>query len=260
VNYTRAYKGYELRYFIQSGPWLSQDQLVELQLQLQHINSISKNKLSYGIFDPVLSLEAFREFLAEASLCIIMDQDEPVGMFYNPILQLNPLRIIHAGLVVIAKNKGIDLLKVPYCYLNLLQWRHFGSYYYTNISSTPSIVGSFAEQYRNVWPSHLSSQLKPPSKEYEKVLETVYRDYVERHFPGETQLDRKRFIIRSESKEMGFETNLRRLPRHTKLLANFFCQYWIDYSAGEDLVQVGRVDFWGAVKLYLYAFWISRFG
>jgi hypothetical protein len=168
---------------------------------------------------------------------------EPIGFFYNVILQESGIPVIHAGLVMISKNTGLDLLARPYVYMALLQRKKYGSFYFTNISSTPSIVGTFAELFTEVWPSHKSKSLvKPPHSDYKNVVKLLYNSYILPYFPEQNLgLDLKRFTITSSSNAMGFDTNLRNLSRHSSLGANIFCNFWIDYTKGEDLIQVGWV-------------------
>jgi hypothetical protein len=222
-----------------------------LKEEIQYINESSKRNLSYGILDPEISCTELIEFFQSANICLIYDNtNEAIGFFYNVILQIIPDVVIHAGLVLITKNKGVDLLSIPYSYLSYYQWKEFGSYYYTNISSTPSIIGTFTDLYTQVWPSDKANQLKPPKK-YVEIAELVFKRYVEKYFSGKNTFDKKRFVLTSKSKEMGFETDLRKLPRYPDQNVNLFCLYWLDYAHGEDLIQVGRVGFWCALKLLI---------
>jgi hypothetical protein len=157
---------------------------------------------------------------------------------------------------MIAKNDGVDLMNASYIHLVHMQHRKYGKYFYTNISATPSIVGSFGDMVSNVWPYYRSNLLKPPSKEYLGVLSLLYREYISRYFPDEgIEIDSKRFVMRSPSKQMGFEQDLRKLSRHYSFQANLFCSYWLDYTKGEDMIQVGRVDFKCLLRtgIYLYS-------
>jgi hypothetical protein len=178
---------------------------------------------------------------------------EPIGFFYNLVLREIPYPVIHAGLVMITKNSGHDLIGYPYSFMTYLQFQKFGTHFYTSISSTPSIVGVFSDSFTDVWPSYKANQIKPPSKEYREILDLLDEKYIRKYF-GDCghEIDKKRFVLKSPSKEMGFETNLKQLSRYHKPEANYFCMYWLDYSKGEDLIQVGRVDLAAILKIKLY--------
>lgn len=237
--------GYQLVYYMQPGLWMDNDEVAALKNTLDHVNRLSGKNFTYGIFSRSGNIESFRNFIAKINLCLMKLHEETIGFFYNIIIQEKPMPIIHAGLVVITKNKGVDLITAPYLYLVTLQWEKYGAYYYTNISSTPIIIGNFSMNISQVWPSHRSKNLlKPPSKDYNFVLSQLYQEYIVPYFSDkEIQVDFKRFVMRSPAKDMGFETDFRNLPRHKKLLVNLFCDYWIDYAQSEDLIQVGKVNF-----------------
>lgn len=241
----KKYNGYDLKYLFKPGNWMNDTQLKDLKKSLDLVNTQSGRNLDYAVFDPKATWEQTVDFFKRSNVCVITLNDKISGFFYNFILQEKPFPAIHAGLVMINKNSGVDLLGLPYMYMAIFQYRQFGRYYYTNISSTPSIVGVFTDLFGKVWPSHRANLLKPPSKTYRTVVELLGQEYIFRFFPkDEIEIDSKRFILRSPQKKMGFEVNFRKLPRYKDFMPNIFSQYWLDYSKGEDLIQVGQVDLW----------------
>ena len=254
----RRFANYELEYLLQPGKWMRPIEIEEFKAQLDHVNEISGKHLRYGIFDPKNTSDDTQKFLATSNFCLMRLAGETVGFFYNVILEEKPIPAIHAGLVMIAKNNGVDLLKIPYAYMAILQRRKFGDYYYTNISSTPSIIGTFSDLFSDVWPNYKGSLIRPPNKEYVHVLNLLSKEYIAKYFPTDKiEIDSRRFVMKSPQKEMGFEQDPRKLSRYHNLEANLFCIYWLDYSKGEDIVQVGRVDFKFTVKLTLQLSWLG---
>jgi hypothetical protein len=240
---TLGFHGYELSYFLEPGKWMDADGIARLKGSLDYVNRQSGRNLDYAVFDPTHGTEETLDFFKRVNVCVISWQGEPVGFFYNVILRTGSKPAIHAGLIMINRNNGIDLLTVPYAYLVMLQYRRFGAYHYTSICSTPSIIGAFTSNYSNVWPSHRANLIKPPSNEYRNVVKILFEEYIERYFSEEqVEVDTRRFIMRSPVKEMGFETSFHKIPRHKELPVNVFCKHWLDYSRGEDLIQVGQVD------------------
>ena len=250
-NRIKKYFGnYELNYYFQPGQWMQDSEIDELKIELDLVNRTSGRNLRYGIFDPSNTPAKLKTFLETSSVCLMRSQGQTVGFFYNVILQIKPIVAIHAGLVMIAANQGLDLLKVPYVYMALLQRKKYGSYYYTNISSTPSIIGAFGDVFSNVWPNYRKSLVRPPNKQYIEILNLLAKNYIAVHFPMEKiEIDAKRFVMKSPQGEMGFEQNVRKLSRYHKLAANLFCIFWLDYTKGEDIIQVGKVDLKFALKI-----------
>ncbi|MCM2278100.1 MAG: hypothetical protein NDJ89_08485 [Oligoflexia bacterium] len=249
----QLYFGHEISYLFKPGSWMEDTELQDLRSAFEHVNRTSGKNFRYGIFDSGLSLEQFRILLSRMNLGVIRYAGEAVGCFYNFIVREKPTPILHAGLVMIAKNTGVDLLNAPYLTMATLQRQRFGDYLYTNISSTPAIVGGFGELVTGVWPSHKSRNLIRPPRKYREVVEQLYQEYIRAFFPeDEIEIDLRRFVMRSPSTEMGFDTTMRNLARHSNLKANLFCDFWLDYSRGEDLIQVGVVNYKVALKAYAY--------
>jgi hypothetical protein len=245
------YEGYELIYIFQPGSWMSDHDLALFKKDLDCVNHLSGKALTYGVFDPSLNFSEIRSFLEKSNFCLIKDKGEPVGFFYNLIMKEESPAIIHAGLILLAKNRGVDLIKIPYGLMAILHYKNYGKHYYSNICSTPSIIGIFSNMYSNVWPSHKANLIKPPNKYYYTVLDLLYSNYIKLYFPADgLEIDKKRFILRSKFPDLGiFETNIRKLPRYSKAEINVFCLYWIDYTKGEDMIQIGVVDWYCIQKI-----------
>lgn len=249
----KKYYQYDLEYYLQPGKWMTLEEMETLRNQLIAVNVKSGKNLNYGILDVNLSAAERQDFFDSANICLMKEHEEPIGFFFNLVLAETPRPVLHAGLVMVAKNSGHDLIGYPYSFMTYLQYLEFGPHYYTSISSTPSIVGVFSDSFTDVWPSYKANQIKPPSKEYRKILELLEEKYIRKYFKTEElEVDKKRFVLKSSSKEMGFETNLTKLSRYHKPEANYFCMYWLDYSQGEDLIQVGKVDLTAILKIRLF--------
>jgi hypothetical protein len=233
-------------------------QLAALKQDLDHVNTTSGRKFEYGIFEPGIEPDAIREFFSHTTICVMRLEGEAVGFFYNVVLREASSAVIHAGLIVVAHNRGVNLVKVPYMHMALLQRRLFGSYYFTSISATPSIIGAFCDTFSGAWPNYRGNMIRPPSGKYIGVLTLLVDEYIRKHFPeGQVSVDPRRFVMRSPSSAMGFEQDMRKLARYHNLAANMFCSYWLDYSKGEDLIQIGRMDGRCELRIRLYMAWLS---
>lgn len=252
-----TYGSYRLEFLLEPGDWMTDEELRALKRDLDHVHQGAKSKLSYGLFSPSIGLDGIRDFLRDANLCVMRTEGEAAGFFYNVILQRTPVPIIHAGLVMIARNKGAELIAYPYLQMSLLQYRTYGAHYYTSITAVPFIIGQFADRYEKVWPSHKADQTRPP-KEYLPILEVLERQYIQRYFPEDT-VDRKRFVLSPPTGEIAFEKDIRKLPRHPRLAVNLFCQFWLDYPRGDALIQIGRVGLRSLLQTRLYLLLLGVF-
>src|SRR5689334_3676405 len=121
----KKYFHYELEYYLQPGKWMNDSELLVLEHLLDHVNALSGRNFDYGVLDRTSSPEEQRKIFETANLCVIKDHGEPIGFFYNMILREKPIPVIHAGLVMVAKNQGHDLIGYPYSYMTYLQFKQF---------------------------------------------------------------------------------------------------------------------------------------
>lgn len=237
-NWVFDYQGYKLYYYYRPGLWASSEEIENIEKRINIVNKESNKNFSYGIFDP----KNKKDFYDNSMICILEFDGHPAGFFYNVIIDfIEDKKIVHQGLVLISKNMGQNLLYYPYVKSNLLIKEQIGDFYITSISSVPSIIGEIYNIFDNVWPSPYTDLIKPNDVYYTKAAETVFFNYVKKFFPFSEEIffNKRRFVIESKAKEMGFERDVRSLSRDSRLEVNLFCQFWIDYSKNEDIIQVG---------------------
>jgi hypothetical protein len=240
-KYTTQYKNYKINYHIKPG---SNPSLTEsLYKELCYVNKASGNDLKYGIFKENISKQEILDFFSKILLAVYYNEDNEVcGFFYNVIIAEDK-PFVHQGLVMIFKNSGLDLLKIPYLYSNALMYEYFGKeYHISNISTVPNIIGIVSEIFEDVWPNYYSKNLQFPPKEYKDFCSLLYQEYIVPLFPSGITLNLKRFVLQSPLSEMGFGTNIRDLPRHHDVNQLLFVNFWIDLTKGEDLIQIGMMN------------------
>jgi len=227
---------YTLNYYYNIGLNFSESEINAVKNQLHEVNKASGCNFSYGIFD---STKDFKKITENFLICVIEKDNNPVGFFYNFIL--NEPKVVHLGLVLISKNFGDNLLYIPYMIASRIIHDHIGDFYITNISGVPKIIGTVIEIYDEVWPAPKSNLMRPPP-EYKTIANSIYSKYVKEYFPMPESIsfDEKKFILSCNAKEMGFENDFRKLPRHSTLDVNLFCMFWLNYEKNEDIIQVGK--------------------
>jgi hypothetical protein len=238
------YQGIRLTYNLFPGKNLSKLELYELHQNILDMNCESGKNLKYGIFDPDKPWSFKKEFYDQILLVTMhSEQGENIGFFYNYLIPINEQdKLVHMGLVLIAKNPGVDLILTPYLYANNIIYEYLQKEYYaSSITAAPLIVGIITDMFESVWPSiHANDQRFPP-KNYQQMAQLLYEAYAKKYFPEGTIFDKRRFVLRSPLKEMGFGINMREMPRHPVLLHNLLTHSWLDLTQGEDMIQVGRM-------------------
>jgi hypothetical protein len=231
---------YLIEYYLKIG--INKSLTQKVYKQLKFINKDSGNNLKYGIFKPKITDEEIKNFFNNTIIALIYDKNGDLcGFFYNYIIDYDPL-FIHQGLVLIYKNHGNDLITIPYMYSNTILYRYFKKeFFLSNISTVPKIVGIFTDIFENVWPSHRSENVERPPKEYIALGEKLFNSYIKPFFPEGVFFNSRRFVLTSPLKEIGFETNIRELPRYKDLQVNLFLHFWIDLTKGEDIIQIGQM-------------------
>ena len=245
---TVSYGDYNINYYVFPGKFLNKHDLLEIHQQLLDMNINSGRNFKYGIFDHDKTFIFKKHFYDNIILAIIKNkEDEYCGFFYNYLVPESvslPSPLLHQGLVVIYNNKGKDLLKIPYLYSNLLMMEFLNKeFFVSNISAVPLIVGTVSEIFDDVYPSIYSDDVRFSPKEYGNYSQLLYDSYVKKYFPDGVIFDKKRFVLKSPLKEMGFGLNIKELPRHANWLHNAFTNNWIDLNHGEDMVQIGKMTF-----------------
>ena len=233
-------KGYELDYLFFPGRDGSSAEVDRLLSIIRDINARGM-KLNYGIFKEDLD----RSILNNMIICLIRKNGEYHGFFYAVVVN-DRLRLVHQGLIMIIKNEGVDLLTAPYHLLNQLIFEELDRrpYFASNITAMPKSIGSFCDLFSDVWPSPSADQLKCQFPEYRVLLDELVNGYIKRIFPPsyEVKLCKNRFVLKSEIREMGFETDFHRLARDSRFEMNLFTHMWLKHDQEEDMVQVGKYN------------------
>ena len=239
------YGPYTITYHLFPGKCLPRLELLDLHQRLLDMNIESGRNFKYGIFDHDKNFAFKKEFYDNIILATITNEkQECCGFFYNYLIPSpeGGIPLLHQGLVVIYNNKGMDLLKIPYLYSNLLAHKFIKEdFFVSNISAVPLIIGTVSEIFEDVYPSIYCGDSRFPPLYYADYASLLYNHYVKKYFPDGTIFDKKRFVLKSPLKEMGFGNSIRELPRHANWLHNAFSNCWIDLSQGEDILQIGKM-------------------
>lgn len=250
----------ELVHFYRPGDDLDDISLKNLHNSLIRINEDSGANVVNKMLDKKLTLNEIRSHLKNTIVGMVNLEGTPCGFLISPILSsIKNKPVVHAGLIVISKNPGANCIGLMgfgnYC----MAFENLGDVYATNITSTPSIVEDFVAMVPDSWPSP-DVNLKVAPKNYKDVVKTLKEEYMDNYFPDPSKLDvnYKRFILTSNSQDMGFTTDFHKISRSSDLKFMLFCQAWVNYNKEEDIIQVGEVGLYSYLRMRVYVFMLKR--
>lgn len=250
-------------HYFNPGQYLTDAELLDLHKTILGINEHAKSPIDHKLLDKSPDMAELRERYSSMIVCIIRVEGADSGFLLSPLLQLGTRWIVHAGLVMINQNRGSNLLALAGTATAKLAYNRLGDVYSTNISSTPSIIENFTIMTSACWPGPQANLIRPPQG-YREVAFALVNRYVKKYFPNPEAIhfDEKRFVLRSESRNMGFNTDFRQVSKSSSFLYLNFCFCWLDYHKEEDLIQVGMIDRKLIRKInlwrFLYALKLSR--
>jgi hypothetical protein len=250
----------EIVHYFKPGEDLDDITLKNLHNSLIKVNEESGANVVNKMLDKKLTLSEIRGHLKNTIVAMVVLENHPCGFLISPILSsIKNKPIVHAGLIVISKNPGANCIGLMGFATYCLAYENFGDMFATNISSTPSIVEDFVAMVPKSWPSP-DVNLKVPPKAYRDVVKTLKEEYMDNYFPDPNKLDvnYKRFILTSNSQDMGFTTDFHKISRSSDLKFMLFCQAWVNYNKEEDIIQVGEVNLYAYLRMKVYMFMLKR--
>lgn len=232
------------------GSHLGNEEFEIFHGDLVSINERSGANINNRMLNPKLSLFERRELFSQVVISVFYKNNTPCAFSMSPFLKKGNLKLLHIGLTMIAENPGFNLGGFLGVFNAMTAYEKYGAIYLTNISSTPSLVESFSEALGNAYPAPNSSLKKRP-KYYRDIVQLLKEGYMDRCFPDKEKLhvDYKRFVLISNSSEMGFKTNFHSTSFANDMKYNNFCKTWINYDREEDLIQVGQMKKWQYIKM-----------
>jgi hypothetical protein len=247
----RADAALELATLAFPGRWMPDAQLERLQGELHTLTRECLGDVpAYGIYQA--SREPYRDRIITT---VRMAHDRRLVAFSAMILWHTrlpdggrPQPVMHLGLVLVAP--GHRGRKVMYAlYHKPLLWfflrRLLRPFWLTSTTMEPVIVGSVADSFSQVHPHYVPRPGFAPSPAHRHIARTFFRKHG--HEIGVWEgalLDEERFVIRGSS--LGACRTLmlpfEQAAMYRVAACNEFCRTTLDYSRGDELLQVGRVD------------------
>ena len=253
----RTHAGLITRIVESPGRSLSEADLEALVAQLRIVaaKTLPAQDLTYGIFS------GEREKLSRAVVTLISEEATGRPIAFNALaimpveLDGEPAEVTHLGLVMVDPDeRGQGLSWVLYGLTALVLFARDGlrPKWISNVTQVPAVVGMVCETFSDVFPSP-----HPGARQSFAHLQLA-RDIMRRHravfgVGDEAGFDEARFIITdaytggSDALKKSFES----APKHRDPQYEAFCARELDYSRGDDILQIGRIDLAGARRYLL---------
>jgi hypothetical protein len=252
----RTHEGLTTRIVESPGTSLAEGDLRQLVDDLRTVagKTLPAGDLTYGMFS------GERERLSRAIVTLISEEATGRPIAFNALsvmpveLDGQSTEVTHLGLVMVDPDvQGQGLSWVLYGLTTLVLFIRGGlrPKWISNVTQVPAVCGMVGETFSDVFPSPQSA-----SRASFAHLQLA-RDIMRRHravfgVGEEAGFDEARFVISdaytggSDALKKSFET----APKHRDEQYNAFCARELDYSRGDDLLQIGRIDL-AAARRYL---------
>ncbi|WP_315777922.1 MULTISPECIES: hypothetical protein [unclassified Bradyrhizobium] len=252
----RTHAEFRTRIVESPGTTLDDAALAALVADLRTVagKTLPAGELTYGIFS------GERDPLARAIITVVSEEagGRPIAFNALAVMQVerdgDSQQVIHLGLVMVdpeARGKGLS--GVLYGLTTLLLFVRDGlrPKWISNVTQVPAVAGMVCETFSDVYPSPL-----PQARQSFAHLQLA-RGIMRAHravfgVGGEAGFDEARFVITNAY--TGGSDALKKTyddaPKHRDAIYNGFCARELDYTRGDDLLQLGRIDL-AAARRYL---------
>jgi hypothetical protein len=226
-------------------------ELEELQDRLRALTRRCLGEVpDYGVY--VKSREPYRHRIL--TLVYSKENQEPIAFSAMVLwhVQLKhrrtPQPVLHLGLVLVAPEyRGRKIMYWAY-HKPLFRFylkRLFRPFWITSTTMEPVILGSVADSFSHVYPHYAPQSTPDPTPAQLEIVRTFVSEHG--HEIGvweEAVFDEERFVIQGSS--LGSCRSLMLsyadTAKYRVEACNEFCRQVLDYSRGDEILQVGRVD------------------
>jgi 1-acyl-sn-glycerol-3-phosphate acyltransferase len=239
---------YVIRVLDQPGLWMTSDELAALHFDLRAVAASAMDEVpEYGVFSG--DRRAYRNRV----IAVAYDREQRVPVAFTAMVYLafaaerrtEPL--IHLGLTMIARTHRGQRLQTPLFkrifLLPVLNQRRLG-FKVTNIAASPAGIGATSDYFLDVYPSYRGDTQRQP--EHLDVARQILGMY--RHEFGCSEraiFDPGTFVVHGSNDVQGGGAHqfIKEDPvSHYRVEAcNRYCREVLDFTAGDELFQVGRV-------------------
>ncbi|MEJ8560241.1 hypothetical protein QTO30_02650 [Yoonia sp. GPGPB17] len=250
----RTEADYLVRIVERPGLWMDDTSLAALSADLRTVaaRTLDAGGLTYGVFS------GDKERMGSVVVTLVSRRDgSPIAFNALAVMSLNtapyPTDVLHLGLVMVDPDeRSKNLSWVLYgltCFLIFFR-RQFRPVWVSNVTQVPAVVGMVSEMFSDIWPSPQHGRRTLSHLLLAREIMTT-----QRHVFGvgdEAGFDEERFVITDAY--TGGSDDLKKTwemaPKHRDDRYNVFCKDALDYTRGDDVLQLGLMDL-TAMRTYL---------
>ena len=245
---------YAVRIVERPGLWMDDSALAALSTDLRTVagRTLDAGGLTYGVFS------GEKERMCAVIITLVSRRDgTPVAFNALAVMALDtaphPTDVLHLGLVMVDPDeRSKNLSWVLYgltCFLIFFR-RQFRPVWVSNVTQVPAVVGMVSEMFSDVWPSPHQGR-----RTLNHLLLAREIMAAQRHVFGvgdEAGFDEENFVITDAY--TGGSDDLKKTwdaaPKHRDERYNSYCKTALDYTRGDDVLQLGQMDL-AAMRTYL---------
>jgi hypothetical protein len=238
---------FSVRIIERPGEWMESAALDDLVRDMRAVvRSHGKGALDYGV------LTGSPERLSRCVLTIVYEAASGTPVAFNAIslldvtIRARPSQVVHLGLVMVDpafRERGLTWVLTAFTNFLLFVRRGFQPFWVSNVSQVPAAIGVMCEATVDAFPSPMAGA----RRSFEHLV--IARQIMKRHRAAfgvgpEATFDENRFVI--ENAYTGGSDHLKKsfdeAPKHRDPAYNALCEQQLDYSRGDDFLQLGRVS------------------
>ncbi len=236
------------------GRWMSDQQVQDLTRDLRTVaaKTLDDGTLTYGVFS------GDRARLNDTIITLVTLRDgTPVAFNALAIMTLDTrpdrVDVLHLGLVMVdpdQRSGGLSWVLYGLTCFMLIVRNQFRPLWVSNVTQVPAVVGMVSEMFSDVWPKPHADRRTLNHVLMARRIMAGHRDVF--GVGDDAQFDEARFVITNAY--TGGSDDLKKTweqaPKHRDIVFNDFCAAELDYTRGDDLLQLGRMDM-PAIRRYL---------
>jgi hypothetical protein len=230
------------------GAWMKSYELNALVDDLRTVaaHTLPRGTLTYGVFS------ADRSHLERAVITVLYERATGKPIAFNALaliegeLHGRSIEVTHLGLVMVAPNvraKGLSWHLYGLTCLILFARRRFRTMWISNVTQVPAIIGRVVENFSDVFPG--PNCRAKPSADHLALAKQIMKHHRRVFGVGDDAVfDESRFVI--ENAYTGGSDHLKKtfseVQLHRDASYNAFCARELNYTRGDDILQLGRMD------------------
>lgn len=233
------------------GKWMTDGELDQLVTDLRQIagKTLTAGDLTYGVFS------GDRGRLSQSIITLVTQRTDAKPVAFNALAQMDidlggkREPVLHLGLVLIdpdAQSQGLSWVLYGLTCVLILFRGGMRPLWLSNVTQVPAVVGLVSNGFARVYPAPQHPNGGRRSLQHLLLARRIMDTHRTVFGVGpEADFDEDRFVITNAY--TGGSDHLKKTfadaPKHRDPVYNNFCEQQLDYGRGDDVLQLGQMDF-----------------